>query len=69
MLDSEQTQTDTPTESLLIGTKTGKCDICKAQKRVYLLNYGFCLCEDCLRICAHILEQLEELERPRGKGA
>lgn len=44
---------------LLIGTKTGKCDICKVTKKVLLLKYGFTFCEDCLSACSTILEQLE----------
>ena len=44
--------------ALLIGTKTGICDICKETKKILLLRYGFTLCEDCLNICTGILEQL-----------
>jgi transcription initiation factor TFIIIB Brf1 subunit/transcription initiation factor TFIIB len=43
---------------LLLGTKTGKCDICKETKKLLLLRYGFTLCGDCLIICTSILEQL-----------
>ncbi|MGD6805687.1 MAG: hypothetical protein ACQCN4_01855 [Candidatus Bathyarchaeia archaeon] len=42
-----------------IGTKTGKCDICRATKKILLLRYGFSLCEDCLYICTLILEHLQ----------
>lgn len=43
----------------VIGTRTSKCDICKATKKTYLLNYGFSLCADCIDVCAMILEQLQ----------
>ncbi len=42
----------------LLGTKIGKCDICKATKKILLLDYGFNLCEDCIDVCTMILEQL-----------
>ncbi len=45
--------------TLLLGTKIGQCDICKATKKTLLLRYGFCLCEDCLSVCTTILEQLQ----------
>jgi hypothetical protein len=51
------TEKSTP-EKFLLGTKTGKCDICKATKKILLLNYGFNLCEECISICTAILEQL-----------
>lgn len=44
---------------LLVGTKTGKCDLCKETKEVHLLKYGFTLCEDCINICQSILEQIQ----------
>ena len=43
----------------VIGTKTGKCQLCKETKKLFLLRYGFTLCEDCLVICTSILEQLQ----------
>jgi hypothetical protein len=43
---------------LLLGTKIGKCDICKATKKILLLDYGFNLCEDCIDVCTMILEHL-----------
>ncbi|MCW3999800.1 MAG: hypothetical protein NWE93_06140 [Candidatus Bathyarchaeota archaeon] len=43
---------------LYAGTKIGECDICKATKEVLCLKYGFTLCENCLTICAAILDQL-----------
>jgi len=54
-------------ESYCIGTKIGKCDICRVTKKTLLLRYGFTLCEDCLSICTMILEQLqlEEESSPR----
>lgn len=55
----ETKQTATSTDTLLIGTKTGKCDICKATKKILLLKYGFTLCENCLSVCISILEQLQ----------
>ncbi len=55
----ETKQTATSTDTLLIGTKTGKCDICKDTKKILLLRYGFTLCENCLSVCTSILEQLQ----------
>jgi hypothetical protein len=55
----ETKQTTTSTDTLIIGTKTGKCDICKATKKILLLRYGFTLCENCLSVCISILEQLQ----------
>ncbi len=52
---------------LLIGTKTGKCDICKRTKKVLLLKYGFTLCEDCLSICTSILEEIQS-SMPKKKS-
>src|SRR5208283_2825428 len=48
-----------PKNISVIGTKTGKCQLCKETKKLYLLRYGFTLCEDCLVICTSILEQLQ----------
>lgn len=45
--------------TLLIGVKTGRCDICKATKKTLLLRFGFSLCEDCLSVCTTILENLQ----------
>lgn len=59
-------------EQFLLGTKIGKCDICKTTKKILLLNYGFNLCEDCISICTAILEQLpieDETLPPRKAGA
>lgn len=53
---------------LLIGTKTGKCDFCKATKKVLLLKYGFTLCEDCLDLCTNILEEIYSSTRTREKA-
>ncbi len=47
------------TNVVLIGTKIGRCDICKATKKILILKYGFNLCEECLSICTSILEQLQ----------
>lgn len=55
---TENKQTFYPKQNLSIETKIGKCDICKATKRILLLRYGFILCQDCLTICTNILEQL-----------
>lgn len=44
---------------LLIGVKTGQCDMCKATKKVLLLKYGFTLCQDCFDICTCILQELQ----------
>ncbi len=44
---------------LLIGVKTGECDMCKATKKVLLLKYGFTLCEDCFNICTSILQEIQ----------
>lgn len=51
-------------EKLLLGTKIGKCDICKTTKKIFLLNYGFNLCEDCINVCTTILEMLPIDETP-----
>ena len=48
-----------PKNIFIIGTKTGKCQLCKETKKLFLLRYGFTLCEDCLSICTSILEQLQ----------
>ncbi len=48
-----------PKNIFVIGTKTGTCQLCKETKKVFLLRYGFTLCEDCLGICTSILEQLQ----------
>lgn len=48
-----------PRKILFVGTKTGKCDICKQTKKVLLLKYGFTLCEECLSICTSILEEVQ----------
>lgn len=53
--------------ALLIGTKTGQCDICKATKKTLLLRFGFSLCQDCLNICTTILEQLQFDETKKSK--
>jgi hypothetical protein len=52
-------QSPTANQTLFIGTKTGKCDICKTTKRIIHLKYGFTLCENCLSVCTAILEQLQ----------
>lgn len=57
------------TDVVLIGTKIGKCDICKATKKILLLKYGFNLCEDCLSICTSILEQLQSEAVTNGTKA
>ncbi|MCL5949211.1 MAG: hypothetical protein M1490_01880 [Candidatus Bathyarchaeota archaeon] len=44
----------------LIGTRTGKCDICKTTKKILLLSYGFSLCQDCVNICTLLLEQIQQ---------
>jgi deoxyxylulose-5-phosphate synthase len=49
-------------EPLCIGTKIGQCDICKATKKIYLLKFGFTLCEECLDICTMLLEQIQQIE-------
>jgi hypothetical protein len=48
-----------PKNTYIVGTKTGKCQLCKETKKLYRLRYGFTLCEDCLSICTSILEQLQ----------
>jgi hypothetical protein len=48
-----------PKNIFVIGTKTGKCHLCKETKKLYLVRYGFTLCEDCLAICTIISEQLQ----------
>jgi hypothetical protein len=48
-----------PKNIYIVGTKTGKCQLCKETKKLFLLRYGFTLCEDCLSICTSILEQLQ----------
>ncbi len=48
-----------PKNIYIVGTKTGKCQLCKETKKLFLLRYGFTLCEDCLVICTSILEQLQ----------
>ena len=48
-----------PNNIYIVGTKTGKCQLCQETKKLYLLRYGFTLCEDCLVICTSILEQLQ----------
>jgi CRISPR/Cas system-associated protein Csm6 len=48
-----------PQNIFFIGTKTGKCQLCKETKKLFLLRYGFTLCEDCLIICTNVLEQLQ----------
>jgi hypothetical protein len=58
------------TDILLIGAKTGRCDICKATKKVLLLKYGFTLCEECFNICICILQELQvasALPEPEAK--
>jgi hypothetical protein len=55
---ADKEDANTP-HALLIGTKTGQCDICKVTKQTLLLRYGFCLCEDCLNVCTTILEQIQ----------
>jgi len=60
MIDSQTKRSvDLSRRILLVGTKTGKCDLCKETKKVLLLKYGFTLCEDCLTICQSILEQIQ----------
>jgi hypothetical protein len=54
---------------LLIGVKTGKCDICKETKKTLLLRFGFSLCEECLSVCTTVLEQLEFEETEKAKKA
>ncbi|MCL4430003.1 MAG: hypothetical protein M1167_04545 [Chloroflexi bacterium] len=53
--------------ALLIGIKTGQCDICKSNKKTLLLRFGFSLCQDCLNICTTILEQLQFDETQQSK--
>ena len=56
---SESGEASHSPHTMLIGTKTGTCDICKATKKILLLRFGFSLCEDCLNVCTAILEQLQ----------
>jgi len=51
-------------EIYIIGIQTNKCDICRKTKKVILLRYGMTLCEECLTICTHILENLEATSKP-----
>jgi hypothetical protein len=54
-----------------IGSRVSKCDICKATKKTMLLSYGFSLCEDCINVCALILDQLQAAEtnpQPKNKA-
>jgi hypothetical protein len=62
-------QTTASPHTLLIGVKTGQCDICKVTKKILLLRFGFSLCEECLSVCTTILDQLElnDAERPKEK--
>jgi hypothetical protein len=62
--DEEEIHTS---HALLIGVKMGKCDICKKTKKILLLRYGFCLCDDCLNFCATILERLAFDDRGQPK--
>ena len=55
----ENEEADYSPHTLLIGVKTGQCNICKATKKTLLLRFGFCLCEDCLNVCTTTLEQLQ----------
>ena len=48
-----------PKSISLIGTQTGQCQICKVTKKLFILRYGFNLCEECLTVCTSILEQLD----------
>ncbi len=48
-----------PRNIYLIGTQTGKCQLCRQIKKLFLLKYGFSLCEDCLGMCTSILEELQ----------
>jgi hypothetical protein len=50
-----------PKNIFIIGTQTGKCQLCKETKKLFMLRYGFTLCEDCLAICTSILEQLQSV--------
>ena len=56
---SETKQNAASMDILLVGIKTGKCDICKETKKILILRYGFTLCEDCLNVCTDILEKLQ----------
>src|SRR5208283_689931 len=56
-----------PKNISVIGTKTGKCQLCKETKKLYLLRYGFTLCEDCVNICTSILEQLQTATEQKSK--
>jgi hypothetical protein len=56
---SETKQNSASMGILLVVIKTGKCDICKATKKILILRYGFSLCEDCLNVCTDILEKLQ----------
>lgn len=49
---------------LLLGTRIGKCDICRMTTKVLLLKYGFTLCENCVNVCASILGDLEKNQLP-----
>jgi hypothetical protein len=53
-----------PHQPLLIGTKIGKCDLCKKTTKILLLRYGFTLCEECLTVCTNILDQINLLNTP-----
>jgi hypothetical protein len=53
--------------TLLVGVKTGPCDICKVTKKTLLLRFGFSLCEDCLNVCTSILEKLQFDETNESK--
>jgi len=57
--ENKKTVEAPPIETAWLGTKVGPCDICKVTKKLFLLRYGFSLCEDCLHICTLILEQLQ----------
>ncbi|MGA2683265.1 MAG: hypothetical protein ABSF44_15875 [Candidatus Bathyarchaeia archaeon] len=52
--------------TFVLGTKIGKCPLCKETRTLFLLRYGVSLCEECLTVCKGIVEQLE-LEEVESK--
>jgi len=46
---------DSCQEPLLVGTKKGMCSVCKEDKTLLLLPYGFVVCRSCLKNLARIL--------------
>jgi hypothetical protein len=46
----------------IVGTRTGKCPLCKETKKLILLKFNSSLCEDCFCVCMEILEHLLDEE-------